>query len=58
MNTCYTADRNTWLVHYQGFYGDSFPRETRLKMFQALFGFAAILDVFTFKPLLDLCALF
>ena len=48
----------TRCVSYQGYYGDGFLRETRLKMFQSMGTAATLLDVFTFRPLFWLTGLF
>ena len=48
----------TYIVHYQGFYGDGWLRQKRVEMFSALRSWANIFDVLFFRPLLWLTKLF
>ena len=49
---------DTYIVHYQGFYGDGFLRQQRLELFSTMNSFANIFDVILFRPLLWLAGLF
>jgi len=48
----------TYIVHYQGFYGDGFLRQKRLELFSTMNSWANLIDFFTYRPLLWVLGLF